>query len=175
MERNRNVGDTVVENRPVDQAAGTTAEPAAGAERTTAPRQGAYPMGYAYAPAAADHEQITIASGANLILGLWLIAAPFVLRYAAANARGNDVVLGIIIASLAAIRVFGAYRSAWISWVNALAGIWLIVAPFALGYSGFTHPLWNDIITGVLVTIFGIWSALATHGNLGYSRPDTRM
>ena len=120
--------------------------------------------GYAYAPAAANHEQITIASGANLILGLWLIAAPFVLNYASAAARGNDVIVGIIVASLAALRVFGAYRAAWLSWLNALIGVWLVAAPFVLVYTGASHAMGNDIIVGLGVIIFGVWSAIATHG-----------
>lgn len=146
-----------------------------GPNRGYAPGYGYGPghgAGYAYAPMTANHEQITLASGANLILGLWLIAAPFVLNYAPSVARGNDVVMGIIIATLAAVRVFGAYRAAWVSWLNVLAGIWMIIAPFALGYSGFAHPTWNDIIVGALVVAFGAWSALATHGSFyrGYGR-----
>lgn len=178
---------TAVETRPVDQM------PPPGATQTDQARPAAVPAnqwrnqeygapyygygmgygyapGYAYAPLTANHEQITLASGANLLLGLWLIAAPFVLSYGAAHARANDIVLGIIIATLAAIRVFGAYRSAWISWVNMLAGLWLIIAPFALGYSGIMHPLWNDIIVGILVAGFALWSALATHGVLNSGR-----
>lgn len=119
--------------------------------------------GYGY-PLAGNHEQIVLASGANLLLGLWLIAAPFVLTYTAANARGNDVIFGIIIATIAAVRVFGAYRSAWLSWINVVLGAWLIIAPFVLGYGGHTHPMWNDVIVGILVAAFGVWSALATHG-----------
>jgi hypothetical protein len=33
--------------------------------------------------------------------------------------------------------------------LNALAGIWLILAPFILGYSG--NVIWNDIVFGAIV------------------------
>jgi hypothetical protein len=33
--------------------------------------------------------------------------------------------------------------------INALAGIWLILAPFILGYSG--NVYWNDIVFGAIV------------------------
>jgi SPW repeat len=33
--------------------------------------------------------------------------------------------------------------------INALAGIWLIIAPFVLGYSG--NVYWNDIVFGAIV------------------------
>lgn len=111
-----------------------------------------------------NEEQIVLASGANLILGLWLIAAPFVLTYASATPRGNDIILGIAIGVIAAMRVFGAYRAAWLSWLNVLLGLWLLIAPFGLGYTHLSHPMWNDIIVGVLVIIFALWSSFATHG-----------
>lgn len=41
-------------------------------------------------------------------------------------------------------------------WVFVLVGIWLIIAPFVLGYSSETTPLWNSILVGVLVTVVGI-------------------
>lgn len=115
-------------------------------------------------PASAASEQIMLASGGNLLLGLWLIAAPFVLTYASANARGNDIILGLLIATMAAFRVFGAYGRAWLSWANALLGVWLVVAPWVLGYSSLMHPTWNDVIVGILVIVLGVWSALSTHG-----------
>jgi hypothetical protein len=34
--------------------------------------------------------------------------------------------------------------------INALAGIWLILAPFILGY-GSGNPYWNDIVFGAIV------------------------
>lgn len=41
-------------------------------------------------------------SWTNLVLGLWLIAAPFVLSYAGtAAALWNDVIVGVVVASLA--------------------------------------------------------------------------
>ena len=48
------------------------------------------------------------------------------------------------------------------SGVNLLAGIWLIIAPFLLGYSDQAAPLWNDIIVGIIVALFGIWSAVSS-------------
>ncbi len=36
-------------------------------------------------------------------------------------------------------------------WVCVLAGAWLIIAPFVLGYSTNALALWNDIILGLIV------------------------
>jgi hypothetical protein len=176
----------VVENRPPTSArpvqppetdnAGPVTNPygtAPGYDNAAQPR---YAPGYdnrtmrsqnLYAHPNADHEQITLASGANLILGLWLIVAPFVLTFTGSGARGNDIILGIVIAVIAACRVFGAYRSAWLSWVNALLGIWVIISPWVLGFSGKAQPTWNNVIVGIAITILGVWSAVASQGFSG--------
>src|SRR3954469_21858467 len=39
--------------------------------------------------------------------------------------------------------------------LNALAGIWLIIAPFVLGY-GDGDPYWNDIVFGALVLAIAV-------------------
>jgi general stress protein CsbA len=38
------------------------------------------------------------------------------------------------------------------TWIGIILGIWLIIAPFILGYAQNTTAMWNDIILGILVT-----------------------
>lgn len=38
-------------------------------------------------------------------------------------------------------------------WIFVLAGIWLIIGPFVLGYSHLPYALWNSIGIGILVEI----------------------
>ena len=122
--------------------------------------------------------QVYIASGINLLAGLWLIIAPFFYDFAImgqnfmgqtpnALATGIFMVFGFVIAVLAIVRLANAYRlsgfqrsTIWLSWINVLIGIWLIIAPFVLGYNTFTVALWNSIIVGVIVAAFGAWSVL---------------
>ena len=107
--------------------------------------------------------QVQIASGLNALVGLYEIAAAWILGYSGLGTpTTNAVIVGIIVAVLAAIRAFGAFGSAWLSWVNVLFGLWLIIAPFVLGYTG--APRTNDIIVGIVVAVLGAWSALASRG-----------
>jgi hypothetical protein len=95
----------------------------------------------------------------NIIAGIWLIIAPFVLASGNPKASANDVVLGIIIGIFALIRALvPTHRTVGLSWLNALWGIWLIICPFALAYHAPAAQT-NDIILGIIVLIFGIWSA----------------
>lgn len=118
-----------------------------------------------------DRDQQTAGvSWLNIITGIWLIIAPFVLGYFNGTARTNDIWLGIIVGVLAIIHLVS--KAVWSSWLNVIAGIWLIIAPFVLRYSG-TTAIWNDVILGILVAAFALWSSGTTmatsrgHGHAG--------
>ncbi len=106
------------------------------------------------------------ASGLNALAGIWVIIAPFVLGYSVVTgvAKTNDVVVGFVVLVLAAIRFFGAYIQAWLSWINALLGLWLIIAPFVLGYSPVQAAMVNDIIMGIIIAVLATWSAVSSRG-----------
>lgn len=120
--------------------------------------------------------QAKVASGLELLVGLWLIISPFVLGYSdlgqatktiASQATNNDLIVGFTIAVIGAIRLANAYRfgeyelpTMWLSWLSALLGLWLIVSPFVLGFSGLATPFWNSIIVGIIVAVLGVWNAL---------------
>jgi hypothetical protein len=48
----------------------------------------------------------------NVIAGIWLIIAPFVLLYGSMRARANDIVLGIVIGIFVLIRALVPTRGA---------------------------------------------------------------
>jgi len=48
--------------------------------------------------------------------------------------------------------------AAWASWVNAIAGIWLIISPWVLGFAGRPTPFWNTLILGIVVLIAALWA-----------------
>lgn len=108
-------------------------------------------------------KQSVTASWINIIAGIWLIVAPTVLAYINSTPRTNDIWLGAIVGIIALIRLLSPNNTPWLSWVNLIAGIWLIIAPFALGYIA-AAPLWNDIIVGIIVAATAVWNA--TSGNI---------
>jgi hypothetical protein len=101
-------------------------------------------------------------AGTNALLGLWLIAAPYVLSTSAAGLY-NDVVLGIVIATVAAYNLYRASTGGEVSYamasLNALAGLWMLVVPLLLGVTG--AALWNDLVVGALVALFAGYNAYA--------------
>jgi hypothetical protein len=102
-------------------------------------------------------------SGLNVVAGVWLIIAPFVLAYWG-RARINDIVVGAVIAVFALIRAFApSFRTVWLSWLNGIWGIWLFLAPFFLAYGGRARV--NDIVLGIVVLLLGLWSAAISEQN----------
>lgn len=116
--------------------------------------------------------QVKWASGLNIIAGLWVLVSPWVLNYASSrpSLRTDDVVVGIIVAVLAAIRAFGDQRAASLSWINLLLGIWLVISAFMWSSTAAPVPFWNNIIMGVIVFVLGALGAMASPGRM-FSRP----
>jgi len=100
----------------------------------------------------------------NILCGIWLIIAPFVLGYQDLNAAlWNSIICGAAVLILAAARVSSPATTVGLSWLNLLLGIWLIISPFFL-YAAAATPIWNCVILGILVGCFALWSAVATPG-----------
>lgn len=114
-------------------------------------------------PGSPQGNAVKVASGLNVVAGLWLIAAPFLLAYSGITAAlWNDILIGATVLILAGTRAAKSDRNTGLSWTNVVLGLWMIAAPFVLTYTGTAAALWNDIIVGVIVASLATWSALAT-------------
>jgi hypothetical protein len=104
------------------------------------------------------------ASWTNVVLGLWLILAPFAFAYTGVTAAlYEDIILGLAIAAFALWRALGEETPAMagVSWLVAAGGFWVLIAPFVLGYSAVTAAVANDVIVGAAVLLLGAWRALS--------------
>jgi hypothetical protein len=111
------------------------------------------------------NQNTKVLSGINIVLGAWMIIAPFVLGYSANPvAMWNSIIVGAIVLILAWIRAANPASAPGLSWINAILGVWLIIAPFILGTSATARSSaqWNEIIVGIGIAVFGAWSALTT-------------
>jgi hypothetical protein len=100
--------------------------------------------------------------GANLLLAIWLFISPWALQFypgaasASFAAAWNAWVVGIVIAVFAIAALVKAQP--WEEWINLIAGAWLFVSPWVLGFHlGYTMAFWNALIVGALVFVLSIW------------------
>jgi hypothetical protein len=96
---------------------------------------------------------IAVLEAINVALGIWLIASPYFLKYAVwHNARVNAGVMGSIVFGMALTRLaMSGPRWWWLHFASLVVGIWLIVAPFLLGYAGDPAAMINSVVVGLLV------------------------
>lgn len=102
------------------------------------------------------------------IFGAWEVFAPFILGYSAVKgALWDAIIIGLALVVLGVWAAISKDESTVknLSWVNVVLGIWLIIAPFLLSYSGTGSALWNDIIIGIFEVVFAGWAVSALSKN----------
>jgi hypothetical protein len=98
---------------------------------------------------------------ANLVLAAWLFLSPWVLQFdsTAASpslaAAWNNWILAVVIGVFAIAALIKARP--WEEWINLIAGAWVFVSPWVLGYYGQPAAMWNALIVGALVFALSIW------------------
>jgi len=94
----------------------------------------------------------------NLILGIFLFFSPWILSFAPGAESWNAWVCGAVIAGLA-IAALSAFVE-WEEWLISIVGIWIIVSPWILQFSGNSNAMRTHVIVGALVVVFAaieIW------------------
>jgi len=91
----------------------------------------------------------------NLLVGIWLIIAPFALGAAGVNHvwTGNDVVLGVLLIAFSWWMLAAIAPPVGTAWFEILCGIWLVIAPFVLQYSHRVAAAGNDVICGIITIV----------------------
>jgi hypothetical protein len=86
----------------------------------------------------------------NLILGGILFISPWLFSFPAGVQSQNAFIAGIIIVvlSIAALAAFAV----WEEWLNLIVGLWLIVSPWVLHFSG-TTAMRVDVAIGIIVAV----------------------
>jgi hypothetical protein len=96
----------------------------------------------------------------NGVLGAWLVLSPWALGFTAETfATGNAVIVGValVAAALGAILV----PRAWEEWTECVLGLWLVVSPWALGFSAQREAMLAAVATGAVIALLALWT-LAT-------------
>lgn len=112
---------------------------------------------------------------ANLVLAIWLFISPWVLQFAVggqtaapgaaggapaavggSTAAWNAWALGVII-FLVAVSALGRVAASQ-EWINLVLGIWVFIAPWALGFVPLQNASWDHWVVGALVFLISAWS-----------------
>jgi hypothetical protein len=106
--------------------------------------------------------QARIASGLNILLGISLIASPWVFEYDGRVAVVNSVFVGALIALLAAGRLALIRATVGLSGIKIVLAAWTIASPWLCGYAANEGAVRDNVILGVVVAALAVWSGSAT-------------
>jgi hypothetical protein len=92
----------------------------------------------------------------NLILGACLFVSPWVIGFTALTTAAWDAwIVGAVLAIVALGALWAVAE--WEEWVNFVIGIWAIISPWVLGFSGTVDAMWTFVILGVLTALVSAW------------------
>jgi hypothetical protein len=97
----------------------------------------------------------------NLVLGIWLVVAPWMGVGASRGdaAAWNSYCFGVAII-IFAMAAMSARGQVWEEWITLMIGLWLIIAPFALHFTDQRVAMWNQTIVGVVVGVVALWAGV---------------
>ncbi|MEA2782938.1 MAG: hypothetical protein QOK29_4482 [Rhodospirillaceae bacterium] len=99
---------------------------------------------------------------ANLVLAICLFISPWVLGYATApKPSWNAWICGIIIAGSALTAILSF--SEWEEWLNLVVGVWIVIAPWALGFTDIASATVAHVVLGLLIAIAAAWELWQVH------------
>jgi len=94
---------------------------------------------------------------ATFLLGVWLAASPWLLGYSdSEGAMWNAVILGVALAVFSLLEL--GLPGKWEEWVNLLAGLWLVVAPFVIGFTSHFGASVNAMLVGAAAVLLSAWA-----------------
>jgi len=88
--------------------------------------------------------------------GVWLFLAPWILNTADnAASSWNAWILGVLVAATA-VWALAKPDQRTPEWLQGLYGVWLIFAPWVLGFATLTAAAWNAWIVGAGLILFAL-------------------
>lgn len=90
----------------------------------------------------------------NTVLGLALIAAPFVLRFTDnVSAMVTSIILGAIVAVASGYKALVKDTKLWEDWVDVVAGLAAVLLPIVVGFAATTLTFWTIVLLGAVVLL----------------------
>ena len=98
---------------------------------------------------------IRVASGINILSGLWLVVSPWVLEYVVSDrsASLNNIAIGGMMLIIGLVRVSLPRSTPMLSAVNLVLGVWTLTSPWMYGFTMDGARVWSTVPVGVLVLL----------------------
>ena len=92
----------------------------------------------------------------SLVLAVVLFISPWVLGFAAEQYASWNAWVCAAVVGLVAMGAISLFKE-WEEWLILLVGVWLIAAPWVLGFSALTAALSAHVVLGLLIAVAAAW------------------
>lgn len=93
----------------------------------------------------------------NLVLAVCLFISPWVVGFAGEMMAAWNAWIVAVLLAIVAVVALSAFAE-WEEWLSLVLGLWLIVAPWVLGFAGSLNALWAHLVLGVLTAAVSAWA-----------------
>ncbi|MFE6779545.1 SPW repeat protein [Streptomyces sp. NPDC057702] len=104
---------------------------------------------------------VVAVDGLLLLAGLYVAISPWTVHFAAAEPElaRNNLIMGIAVAVIGLALTVAPERMGGLSGACAAIGVWLIVSPWVVTRHPDTGMMWNNIVAGGVICLFGLVAA----------------
>jgi len=103
----------------------------------------------------------------KLVIGVLLFLSPWFFSTAGAASSWDAWIIGIVtvIVAVWGLALLDARPVELASqWVSLVLGVWLVIAPWVLGFAAVTAAAWTAWILGLLLVIASVWVLAQSRG-----------
>ena len=91
----------------------------------------------------------------NILVGAWMTLAPWALTFSGRPAS-NTMLFGMLVLAFAGASVFAKPGTHVPAWLNLVAGTWVVVSPWVLGFAGQPNATWSHVVSGGLIIVVAL-------------------
>ena len=104
-------------------------------------------------------------SSIELVVGLWLLFSPLALGFfSSSSASLVTIMVATVVFFVSQLGI--ANQQPWEEWVNLIAAVILIAAPWVLGYASISAATWNSVVCGGLLVLLTVLQMIEEYGAL---------
>jgi hypothetical protein len=104
-------------------------------------------------------------SSIELVIGLWLLFSPLALGFFS-NSSASMVTILVATVVFFVSQLGIANQQPWEEWVNLIAAVILIAAPWVLGYASIASATWNSVVCGGLLVLLTVLTMVEEYAAL---------
>jgi uncharacterized membrane protein len=110
-----------------------------------------------------------VPDGINVVLAALLLISPWVFSYTGQSLAAWSAWIGGVVVAILAIAALVRFAE-WEEWINVVLGVWLVIAPWVLGFSAVAAATWSHVILGIVIAALAAWRAWSAHHGDGQRR-----